>query len=41
MIITFEALANLQADYVRFVPWLPYPQLGVVCQKLKISNKKG
>jgi len=26
---TFEALANLGADYVRFVPWLPYPQLAV------------
>ncbi len=25
----FAALKNLQADYVRFVPWLPYPQLGV------------
>ncbi len=26
---TFEALRNLQCDYVRYVPWLPYPKLGV------------
>lgn len=26
---SFEALKNLQADYVRYVPWLPYPRLGV------------
>jgi hypothetical protein len=25
----FKALANLGADYVRYVPWLPYPKLGV------------
>jgi len=25
----FEALHKLGADYVRFVPWLPYPRLGV------------
>src|SRR5215469_4867769 len=25
----FQALHGLQADYVRYVPWLPYPQLGV------------
>lgn len=25
----FRALRNLQADYVRFVPWLPYPRLAV------------
>jgi len=25
----FEALRNLQADYVRYVPWYPYPKLGV------------
>jgi hypothetical protein len=25
----FQALHNLQADYVRYVPWLPYPRLGV------------
>jgi hypothetical protein len=26
---TFAALAALGCDYVRFVPWLPYPKLGV------------
>src|ERR1700760_799703 len=26
---SFQALKNLQADYVRYVPWLPYPRLGV------------
>jgi Glycosyl hydrolases family 39 len=26
---TFQALKDLQADYVRYVPWLPYPRLGV------------
>ena len=25
----FQALRDLQADYVRYVPWLPYPKLGV------------
>ena len=25
----FKALRDLQADYVRYVPWLPYPKLGV------------
>jgi hypothetical protein len=25
----FGALHDLQADYVRYVPWLPYPKLGV------------
>jgi len=25
----FRALHELQADYVRYVPWLPYPKLGV------------
>ena len=25
----FTALRDLQADYVRYVPWLPYPRLGV------------
>jgi hypothetical protein len=25
----FSALADLKADYVRYVPWLPYPKLGV------------
>ena len=26
---TFQALNQLDADYVRYVPWLPYPKLGV------------
>ena len=26
---TFTELRNLGADYVRYVPWLPYPRLGV------------
>jgi Glycosyl hydrolases family 39 len=26
---SFKALKDLQADYVRYVPWLPYPRLGV------------
>ena len=26
---TFKSLANLNADFVRFVPWYPYPRLGV------------
>lgn len=26
---SFLALQNLGADYVRYVPWLPYPKLGV------------
>jgi hypothetical protein len=25
----FQSLRELQADYVRYVPWLPYPKLGV------------
>ncbi len=25
----FQTLHDLQADYVRYVPWLPYPKLGV------------
>jgi len=25
----FKSLQELQADYVRYVPWLPYPRLGV------------
>src|SRR5215471_1112901 len=26
---SFAALQNLGCDYVRYVPWLPYPKLGV------------
>jgi Glycosyl hydrolases family 39 len=25
----FQALRDLNADYVRYVPWLPYPKLGI------------
>ena len=25
----FKALKDLQADYVRYVPWFPYPKLAV------------
>ena len=25
----FKSLHDLQADYVRYVPWLPYPKLGI------------
>jgi len=26
---TFKALSQLKAEYVRFVPWFPYPRLAV------------
>src|SRR3954470_22900780 len=26
---TFKALKELEADYVRFVPWFPYPKMAV------------
>ena len=25
----FKSLHDIQADYVRYVPWLPYPKLGI------------
>ena len=25
----FKSLRDIQADYVRYVPWLPYPKLGI------------
>jgi len=34
---TFEALKNLGADYVRYVPWFPYPKAAVV--ELKAPTK--
>jgi len=34
---TFEALENLKADYVRFVPWFPYPHMAV--PELKAPSK--
>src|SRR5665213_769339 len=36
---TFEALKNLGADYVRFVPWFPYPHMAVVELKAPTKNK--
>ena len=36
---TFKALKNLGADYVRFVPWFPYPHMAVVELKPPASNK--
>jgi hypothetical protein len=35
---TFEALENLGADYVRYVPWFPYPKMAVA--ELKPPTKK-
>lgn len=34
---TFEALKNLDASYVRYVPWFPYPKAAVV--ELKAPTK--
>lgn len=34
---TFEALKNLHADYVRYVPWFPYPKMAVA--ELKAPTK--
>ena len=34
---TFEALKNLEASYVRYVPWFPYPKAAVV--ELKAPTK--
>jgi len=36
---TFEALKNLGADYVRFVPWFPYPHMAVAELKAPTKNK--
>jgi len=36
---TFEALKNLGADYVRFVPWFPYPHMAVAELKAPAKNK--
>ena len=35
--MAFEAIKNMGADYVRYVPWLPYPKLAVA--ELKPPNK--
>ena len=36
---TFEALKNLGADYVRFVPWFPYPHMAVAELKAPTKSK--
>jgi hypothetical protein len=36
---TFEALKNLGADYVRFVPWFPYPHMAVVELRAPTASK--
>lgn len=36
---TFEALKNLGADYVRFVPWFPYPHMAVAELQPPAKNK--
>ncbi len=36
---TFEALKSLGADYVRFVPWFPYPHMAVMELKPPTANK--
>src|SRR5580692_7108401 len=36
---TFAALQNLGCDYVRYVPWLPYPKLGVAELEPPAKNK--
>ena len=35
----FKALRDLGADYVRYVPWLPYPKLGVAELEPPASGK--
>ncbi len=36
---TFTALKNLGADYVRYVPWFPYPKMAVAELKPPASDK--
>jgi hypothetical protein len=36
---TFEVLKNLGADYVRFVPWFPYPHMAVAELQAPSKNK--
>src|ERR1700710_3233848 len=36
---TFKALKNLGADYVRYVPWFPYPKLAVAELKPPSATK--
>lgn len=35
----FKALRDLEADYVRYVPWLPYPKLGIAELEPPIDGK--
>src|SRR5437763_1954018 len=35
----FAALKQLGADYVRYVPWLPYPKLGVAELEPPLNGK--
>jgi len=35
----FSALHDLGADYVRYVPWLPYPKLAVAELKMPEGGK--
>src|SRR5580693_7536271 len=38
----FRALHDLGADYARYVPWLPYPKLGVAeLEALKMATRRG
>ena len=36
---TFKALKNLGADYVRYVPWFPYPKMAVAELKRPAKDK--
>src|SRR5674476_177185 len=36
---TFKALKNLGADYVRYVPWFPYPKMAVAELKPPTKTK--
>ncbi len=36
---TFKALKNLSADYVRYVPWFPYPKMAVAELKPPTKTK--
>ena len=35
----FKSLRDLKADYVRYVPWFPYPRLGVAELEPPVANK--
>lgn len=36
---SFEALKDMNADYVRYVPWLPYPKLAIPALRPPDANK--